>query len=137
MPFLFLSERRLRVHQFILHSYQGLLGTLRLSRFGLGSGQPLLRLRQVLLQSGFTFLTLHHRRLGIPQLLLHRRQQLPSRILLAPLVLQLGLQLSVSGRLRLQPSQLRLQLFDLPAQRSVRLSVPGDSGCENYCGRYQ
>ena len=135
MPFLFLGERRLRVRQFTPQSRQGLLGALRLGRFRLGPGQTLLCLRQVLLQSGFTFLTLHHRRLGIPQLLLHRRQHLPSRVLLAPLGLQIGLQLSVGGRLRLQPIQLRLQLFDLPAQRVIRL--PGDSGCENYRGCYQ
>ncbi len=128
MPFLFLSERRLRVRQFTPQSRQGLLGALRLGRFGLGPGQTLLRLRQVLLQNGFTFLTLHHRRLGIPQLLLHRRQHLPSRVLLAPLGFQIGLQLSVGGRLH-------LQLFDLPAQRVIRL--PGDSGCENYRGCYQ
>ena len=135
MPFLFLSERRLRVRQFTPQPRQGLLGALRLGRFRLGPGQTLLRLRQVLLQSDIPLLTLHQQRLGIPQLLLHRRQHLPSRILLAPLVLQIGLRLSVGGHLRLQPTQLRLQLLVLPTQRVIRL--PGDSGCENYRGCYQ
>ena len=135
MLLLFCSEHRLRARQFVLRARQGLPGARQLGRFRLGLSQPLLRLRQVLLQSGFTLLTLHQRCLGVSQLLLHGRQRLPCRVLLTPLVLQISLQLSVTGHLRLQPVQLRLQLLDPPAQRVVRL--PGDSGCENDRGCYQ
>ena len=79
MLLLFCSERRLRARQFILHSRQGLLGNLRIHRIRLDLGQPLPGLRQVPLQSGFTLLAPHHRRLGIAQLLMHGRQHVLTR----------------------------------------------------------
>ena len=87
---LLLGERRPRVRQFALRPRQGLPGTRQLGRCRLSLRQPLLRLRQILLQSGFTLLPLHHHRLGIPQLLLHRRQRLLGRVLLVPLALQIS-----------------------------------------------